>query len=55
VPVGDGRAFAAAIGRAAAAPGRPPEAGLLEQLGAERMSISYQDLYLRLSDAGAGR
>jgi glycosyltransferase involved in cell wall biosynthesis len=55
VPVGDGRALTAAIVRAAAASGRPPDAGLLEQLGAERMSKSYQDLYLRLSGGGAGR
>ena len=55
VPVGDERALTAAIERAAAASGTLPEAGLLEQLGAERMSRSYQDLYLRLSGAGAGR
>ncbi len=55
VPVGDERALTAAIVRAAAASGTRPEAGLLEQLGAERMSKSYQDLYVRLSAAGAGR
>lgn len=55
VPVGDEQALAAAIVRAAAASGVAPEAGLLQQLGAERMSRSYQDLYLRLAGAGAGR
>lgn len=54
VPPGDVPAFAAALGRAAAAAGAAPDDALLAQLGAERMSRSYQDLYLRLAGDGAG-
>jgi hypothetical protein len=55
VPVGDGQALAGALSRAAAAGGVPPDATLRERLGAERMSKSYQDLYLRLAGAGGPR
>jgi glycosyltransferase involved in cell wall biosynthesis len=49
VPVGDEGAFADAIGRVRVAGHAPPDAGLMEQIGAERMSKGYQDLYRRLA------
>lgn len=55
VPVGDQGALATAIRRAPAASGTRTEPGLLDKLGAERMSRSYQDLYLRLAGSGTGR
>ena len=56
VPVGDEHALALAIERlAAAAPAADatPDAGLLERLGAKRMSRRYQEIYLRIARARA--
>ena len=56
VPVGDERALALAVERIAAAvlPGDArPDAGLLELLGAERMSKRYQEVYGRIAGARA--
>jgi glycosyltransferase involved in cell wall biosynthesis len=56
VPVGDEHALALAMERlAAAAPAADatPDAGLLERLGAKRMSRRYQEIYLHIAGARA--
>jgi glycosyltransferase involved in cell wall biosynthesis len=49
VQIGDEGALAAAIERVRIPAQAPPGAALTEQLGAERMSRAYQDLYRRLA------